>query len=114
MNGFKVRDVWESFDRKFNASDTKKGRNIAAREFGNTMLKAIEEKKMDWRDVSFRGLWEGLVVSQDLQEDIDSSAFPNVLSKLISKKIIDAFDAYPQQGLKLVTVVPSSKFQTLA
>lgn len=113
MNGFKVRDVWESFDRKFNASDTRKGRRIAADEFTKTMLGAIENKKMAWRDVSFRGLYEGLVVAQDLQEDIDSSAFPNVLSKLISKKIIDAFEAYPKNGLNLVTVVPSSLKQEL-
>jgi hypothetical protein len=113
MNGFKVRDVWESFDRKFNASDTRRGRNIAADEFAKAMLGSIENKKMGWRDVSFRGLHEGLVVAQDLQEDIDSSAFPNVLSKLISKKIIDAFDAYPKNGLNLVTVVPSSLKQEL-
>lgn len=113
MNGFKVRDVWESFDRKFNASETRKGRNIAANEFAKSMLSAIENKKMTWRDVSFRGLHEGLVVAQDLQEDIDSSAFPNVLSKLISKKIIDAFEAYPKNGLNLVQVVPSSLKQEL-
>lgn len=113
MNGFRIRDTWEQFERKFNPSDTKKGRRTAAEQFGSTMLAAIANKKMGWRDVSFRGLHEALVVSQDLQEDIDSSAFPNVLSKLISKKIIDAFQAYPINGLNLVTVVPSSLKQEL-
>lgn len=113
MNGFRIRDTWEQFERKFNPSDTKKGRRVAAEQFGSTMLAAIANKKMGWRDVSFRGLHEALVVSQDLQEDIDSSAFPNVLSKLISKKIIDAFQAYPINGLNLVTVVPSSLKQEL-
>lgn len=108
MKGLQIRDVWESFDHKFNASETPKGRRVAAREFAGTIMKLLEEKKIGWGDISFKELHEGLVKSQDLEEAYDSSAMPVVLSQLISKKIIDAYQAYPQNGLKLVTVVPSS------
>lgn len=108
MKGLAIREVWESFDRKYNPSDDKKGRAIASREFSSKLMSLIESKKLRWNDVSFKDLWENLVVSQDLEEAYDSSAMPIILAQLISKKIIDAYEAYPQQGLKLVEVVPSS------
>ncbi len=108
MKGLAIRDVWESFDRKFNASDSRKGRALANREFAGKIKELMEAKKLDYRDFSFKELWENLVVSQDLTEAYDSSGMPNILANLISKKIIDAYEAYPQNGLKLVSVVPSS------
>lgn len=108
MKGLAIRDVWESFDRKYNASDTRKGRALANREFSGKIKELMEAKKLDYRDFSFKELWENLVVAQDLTEAYDSSGMPNILANLISKKIIDAYDDYPQNGLKLVEVVPSS------
>lgn len=108
MKGLAIRDVWESFERKFNAGDDRKGRAVANREFSNKMMSLLESKKLSLRDVSFKDLWENLVKAQDLEEAYDSSAMPVILAQLISKKIIDAYEAYPQNGLKLVDVVPSS------
>lgn len=108
MKGLAIRDVWESFDRKFNPSDSKKGRALANKEFAGKMMELFEAKKLSYRDVSFKDLWENLVVAQELEEAYDASAMPIILANLISKKIIDAYEAYPQNGLKLVEVVPSS------
>lgn len=108
MKSLAIREVWESFDRKFNASDTRKGRAVANREFANKFMELREAKKIQDRDISFKELWEGLVVKQELEEAYDASAMPIILANLISKKIIDAYEAYPQNGLKLVEVVPSS------
>lgn len=108
MQGLSIRDVYESFDRKYNASDDRKGRKLANQEFANKFMELREAKKIADRDISFKDLWEGLVRSQDLEEAYDSSAMPIILANLISKKIIDAYEAYPQEGLKLVQVVPSS------
>lgn len=108
MKGLAIREVWESYDRKFNPSESRKGRTLANQEFSKKMMELIESKKLGWRDISFKDLWENLVVKQDLEEAYDSSGMPIILANLISKKIIDAYEAYPQQGLKLVEVVPSS------
>ena len=108
MKGLAIREVWESFDRKFNASDTRKGRSVANREFSSKINELMEAKKLSFADFSFKELWENLVVAQDLEEAYDSSGMPNIVANLISKKIIDAYEDYPQNGLKLVQVVPSS------
>lgn len=108
MKGLAIREVWESFERKFNPSETKKGRAVANREFASKVMGLFEAKKLDYRDVSFKDLYENLVRAQDLEEAYDASAMPIILANLISKKIIDAYEAYPQNGLKLVQVVPSS------
>jgi len=108
MKGLAIRDVWESFDRKYNSSDTRKGRALANQQFAGKIKELMEAKKLDYRNFSFKELWEELVVAQDLEEAYDSSGMPNILSNLISKKIIEAYEDYPQNGLKLVEVVPSS------
>lgn len=108
MKGLAIREVWEAFDHKFNPSETPKGRAVANREFSNKVMSLFEAKKLDYRDISFKDLWENLVVKQDLEEAYDASAMPTILANLISKKIIDAYESYPQKGLELVTVVPSS------
>lgn len=108
MKALAIRDVLESYQRTHNASETPKGNQIANREFGKKFMELYESKKITDQDISFKDLWENLVVSQDLVEAYDASAMPTILASLISKKIIDAYQAYPQNGLKLVEVVPSS------
>jgi hypothetical protein len=50
-------------------------------------------------DFSLRELWEA----------VDSSAFPTITGEIISKKVIDAYEATPAIGEKLVHVVPSRR-----
>lgn len=100
-----IREIWESFDRKHNPQGTAKGRALANREFGKKFMELYEAKKIQDRDISFPELYEKLVL--DVEENLDSSAFPIITSQLISSKIISAYEAFPRIGMGLVTVVQS-------
>jgi len=101
MKGFAIRDLFESFAR---AHTDKRAANRA---FTEKVMGLLEAKKLTPADFSLRELWEGLVVSQGLEEDVVSSAFPTISGQLISSVMIQAYDAYPKNGLSLVRVVPS-------
>lgn len=103
----KIKEIAESFERKFNPSNTLDGRRTAYRELGAEVKKLVEEKKLDPMRVSFKALWEQLVTERGLEENIVSSAFPTIAGEIISTVMIQAFQAFPRSGDRLVRTVPS-------
>jgi hypothetical protein len=103
----KIKDIAESFERKFNPSGTLDGRRTAHRELGAEVKKLVEEKKLDPMRISFKALWEQLVTDRGLEENIVSSAFPTIAGEIISTVMIQAYQGYPRSGDRLVRVVPS-------
>lgn len=101
MKGSAVRDIYEAYTRKHT------DRGVANREFAKQVMNLVETKKIGINDLSFKELWEGLVVSQNLEEALTSSAFPNISSQIISTVMIEAYNLYPKIGLGMVRVVPS-------
>lgn len=102
-----IIELVEAYERKFNPADTSKGRRAAHREVGTAVRKLIEGKKLNPARVSFRALYESLVQEQDLEENLTSSAFPNISGEIISKVMIDAYEQFPKDHEKLVRTVPS-------
>lgn len=103
----KIKDIAESFERKFNPSGTADGRRTAHRELGAEVKKLVEEKKLDVNRVSFKALWEQLVADRGLEENIVSSAFPTIAGEIISSVMIQAYQAFPKAGDRLVRTVPT-------
>ncbi len=91
----------EAFENKFNPGQTLAGRRIAHREVGNKVAKLLEEGKLDSNRISFKSLWEQLVVSQDLEENLSSSAFPIIAGEIISSVIIAAYQGFPKKVSKI-------------
>ena len=46
---------------------------------------------------------------RDMYEALQSTVFPKAIGALISKKVLDAYEATPTIGRELVTIVPSNK-----
>ncbi len=107
MKAYAIRDIYESFNRKHNAGDTVGGRATANREFSKAVMGLVEAKKVTAADFSFKELFEALVTSQNLEEALTSSAFPNISSQIISSVMIEAYQLWPKLGLSMVRVVPS-------
>ena len=97
----------EAYENKFNPGDTNKGRRIAHQEVGKHVRRLLSEGKIDKDRISFKALWEQLVVSQDLEENLVSSAFPIISGEIISSVIIAAYQGFPKNGDRLVRTVPS-------
>lgn len=97
----------EAYEKKFAPAGTPRELRAAHREIGKEVGKLLAEGKLDPTKVSFRTLWEGLVTSQDLEENLTSSAFPNISGQIISKVMIDAYEAFPKEADKLMRTVPS-------
>lgn len=97
----------EAFENKHNSGGTPAGQRVAHAEIGKKVHELVESKKLDPQRVSFKGLHESLVVSRGLEENIVSSAFPVIAGELISSVIIQAYQAFPKSGDKLVRTVPS-------
>lgn len=103
-----IKDLVEAYKRKFNPSDTPQGRRVVNREIAEAVKKLVESKKLTPENVSFRHLWEALVVDQDLEEgNLVSSAFPTIAGQLISAKMIEGYTMWPDQTDRLVEVVPA-------
>ena len=102
-----LTNLVESFENKFNPGNTPSGARLANREIGKRIGVLLKDKKIDPERVSFKGLHETLVKDKGLEENIVASAFPVIASELISKVIIDAYEAYPKVGDSLVRTVPS-------
>lgn len=103
-----IKDLVEAYRHKFNPSETREGRREMNRQIAETVKKLVESKKLTPENVSFRHLWEALVVDQDLEEgNLVSSAFPTIAGQLISQKMIDGYTMWPDQTAPLVEVVPS-------
>lgn len=105
-----IRDIIEcvkAFETKFAPAGTPRELREAHKQVGLEVQKLIEEKKLDVNRVNFRALWEGLVVDQDLEENLSSSAFPNISGQIISKVMIDGYEQFPKDHDKLVRTVPS-------
>ena len=103
----RIKEIAESFERKFNPSETLDGRRTAHRMLGEEVKKLVEEKKLDPMKVSFKVLWEQLVSERGLDEQIASSAFPTIAGEIISSVIIQAYQGFPKNGDKLVRTVPT-------
>jgi hypothetical protein len=103
----------ESYQRKFNPSGSDNGARIANREIGAKVKELLEAKKLDPMKISFRNLYESLVgpigSGRALSEagNLSSSAFPNIAGQIISKVMIDAYQAFPKDHDRLVRTVPS-------
>lgn len=106
MKDMDIKSVWESFERKHNASQTRQGRAVANREFANAVMGLYEAKKLTDRDISFTEMYRKLVKEADLSESFDTSAFPVITGQIILRKVIDAYQQFPMQGRNLVQVVP--------
>lgn len=104
-----IVDLVEAYQRKFNPSENRAGMLAANREIGEAVRVALVEKKLDANAVSFRHLWEALKVEKILQEgaNLVSSAFPTITGQIISKTMIDAYDAFPTDAEALVRTVSS-------
>lgn len=109
-----VRELWESTNRKHNGDAGRKGREAAIDEFSKRYAKLLEEKKIGWGDVSIRQLWESLVVSQDLEEDINSSAFPATMELTVQTRVMQAYNSIPKVWQQLVTVIPANAKEVTA
>lgn len=97
----------EAYEKKFNPSDTSKGLRAAHREVGKVVQGLLESKKLKPESVNLRSLYESLVVDQDLEENLTSSAFPNIAGQIISKVMIDGYQEFPKDHERLVRTVPS-------
>lgn len=102
-----IVNLVEAYETKYNAEGNAKGRRIAHREIGNAVRGLLESKKLNPDLISFAGLYRKLVEEMDLMENIVSSAFPTIASEVISNVIIQAYQAFPKFGDRLVRTVPS-------
>ncbi len=102
-----IVELVEAYEKKFNPSDTSKGRAIAHREVGKAVRGLLESKKIQPSQINLRALWESLVADQELEENLTSSAFPNIAGQLISKVMIDGYEQFPKEHERLVRTVPS-------
>jgi len=107
MKGFAVRDLYESFTRQHT------DRTAANRAFSDRVLGLMKDKKISITGGDFRELYEALVVSQGLEENVSSSAFPIIAGQIISNTIIQGYEQYPKVGLSLVRVVQSKQKTSL-
>lgn len=107
-----ILELCESYQRKFNPSETERGTKVANREIGNKVKELLEAKKLDPNKISFRSLYEALVGpvnSRELSEagNLTSSAFPNIAGQIISKVLIDGYTEFPKDVDQLCRTVPS-------
>lgn len=104
-----IRELVESYERKFNPSGASQGIRGVHREIGLTIRKLIESKKLDVSKVSIKHLWKELVEERGLEEEgnLVSSAFPTIAGQLISSRMIAGYTDWPDETARLVTVVPS-------
>lgn len=104
----RIIELVESYKKKFNPSGTPNGEKAALSEIGKEVTKLVESKKLVPEQVSFRHLYEKLVMDQDLEEgNIVSSAFPTIAGSLISSKMIAGYQYWTDETAKLVEEVPS-------
>lgn len=104
----KIVELVEAYKRKFDPSGTRGGMLVANREIGLAVKKMVESKKIIPETLSFRRLWEALVQDQGLEEgNIVSSAFPTIAGTLISTKMLEGYERWPDETGRLVTEVPS-------
>lgn len=99
------------------------GRKAFVQVLGEALVGANGVKKLAPEKVSIRALWEGLVGPvhatlgpsrvvdglnfMEIQEQIDSTAFPSATGVLIAAKVIEAYENVPRIGDMLVTPMPS-------
>ncbi len=115
-----IRELRESMERKFNPSQTPRGRMEANRQIGKKVGEIVEAmfakypseplKAVNGR-ISFKALFEELYqkpYDADLVESLDHTAFPIVTGQIVSKTVIAAYEAYPKSGLSMVTVIPGT------
>lgn len=103
-----IKQIVEAYEQKYNPGDTRQGRKVAHREVAKKIRSLVEAKKIDAMRFDFKGMYQKLVMEQDLEEgNLSSSAFPNIASQIISSVMIDGYNSFPKNGDKLVRVVPS-------
>jgi hypothetical protein len=103
----KIKELVEAFNRKFNPAGTPSGRKAVHKELAEAVRNAVKSKKLNAEDVSFRHLFEALVRDQELEENIVSSAFPTIAGELISSKMIEGYEMWPDQVSALFEEVPT-------
>jgi hypothetical protein len=114
MKLFAVKELYESFSRAHNADRSDNDRRRANKAFTAKVMGLIKEKKMGISDVSFRELWEALVVAEahrqgmDVEETVHSTAFPNISGEILSQAMIEGYNEFPTDANALVRVVPSN------
>lgn len=99
---------------KHNAENNKEGRQAAAKKLAE-MIRPMYTGKDGKVDVAFvqrvnwRNLFEKLVVEQDLEENLTSSAFPVIAGEMISAVMVDGYESFPKNGKMMVRTVPSKR-----
>lgn len=110
MNGQSLRDLY---------------RSDGPEAFARKCVELLNERKVRPEDFSVRELWEavgrpGFGVMRTVfeaygaevplqEEAINSTVFDVITGELISRKVIEGYDAYPAVGDELVTTVPSKR-----
>jgi len=97
-----------------NGKDSKAGRKIALQKIQERVHKLIRNADGTLnegliRRTNYEELYAKLVEEMDLEENLTSSAFPVIAGEMISSVIIDAYQSFPKNGLKLVRVIPSKR-----
>jgi len=102
-----IVNLVESYETKYNPSGTEVGNRVAHRELGTKVRELVESKKINPERVNFKGLYVKLVEEKQLEENVVASAFPVIAGEIISSVIIQAYQAFPKIGDRLVRTVPS-------
>jgi hypothetical protein len=102
-----IIELVEAYERKHAPNGTPRELRVAHREVGEKVKSLIEAGKLDPLKISLKSLYEALVTEQDLEENLTSSAFPNISGQIISKVMIDGYEQFPKDHEKLVRTVPS-------
>lgn len=100
-----------------NGWESRKGREVAHANIASRVRKVIRNADGTLnegliRRTNFEELYKKLVEDLDLAEapgGLTSSAFPVIAGEMISSVIVDAYQSFPKNGLKLVRVVPSKR-----
>lgn len=104
-----IREIVEQFENKY--SKTARGRMQAHRELAEAVGGLMDAKKLAQRDISFKKIYEETFLKPyeaEIIESMDSSAFPIITGTIVSKTLIQAYEAFPKSGLSMVTVIPGT------
>jgi hypothetical protein len=121
MKLFAVKELYESFARAGNAERSDADRRKVNRAFTSKVMGLVKDKQLDISSISFRELWEALVVAEayrqgvEVEEVVHSTAFPNISGEILSQAMIEGYNAFPTDANSLVRIVPSNmKVETSA
>lgn len=97
-----------------NGHESTKGRKVAHEKIAERIKSLVRNadgslNEMLVRKTNFEELYYKLVEEMDLEENLTSSAFPVIAGEMISSVIVDAYQSFPMNAMKLLRVVPTNK-----